>query len=748
MKNKRSLRLLFLLFICSTINGNLFAQRKKTPPTKVFIIGKQAQNSAAPAAKLSPESERRLESFRLVWQVIKDNYFDQTFSGLNWDNIKKEYEPRVLQTASDKQLYDILQEMINRLNRSHFAIIPPEVYKTIENAKAQAKAGEKSQNAPADAGGDKGDEAKIEDEISSKYGIGVELRLIDNQFVITRIDPNSAAEKAGLKTGFVIEKINNVSLKELLDKIEIYYPNLRTIKKFLPLEVAGWFLNGDKDTTISVSYLDAADQPREIQIKREKLDGKLILIGNNFPVQFFNFETKSLDENVGYVRFNFFALPVIEKFCSALTEFKNKKAIIIDLRGNLGGLIGTVVGISGMMTDKQIDLGTQIYKIGSENLLATAKAKNFKGRIVFLVDNLTVSAAEMFAASLQENNRALVVGEKTAGEALPSISVSLPTGAVLLYPIANYKTHDGNYLEGKGVEPNFIVNRERKSLLEGKDNQLETALKIIKEDTAFPKSIPEDSANKITVNNEPPLPLPKAKVLGAVNIKIPAPIAEKEPKEIKDEKSLRIIADFINKIGGEEALRGINSYALNGTAELKIKGTVVKAEISLYRQKPDRYSEIMKSESLGEIREVFNGKNHSVQTDYGVNRDFPLNVDTTDVEIFSPINNLLDKNYFKSLTFQGVFERQGRKTNIIEAKTSENFSAALAFDAETKLLVSYALQYSTISLGDYRKVENLLLPFSIARENIMSISLDEIKLNPAIEENNFKKKENCYDKPD
>jgi carboxyl-terminal processing protease len=131
-----------------------------------------------------------------------------------------------------------------------------------------------------------------------------------------------------------------------------------------------------------------------------------------------------------------------------------------------------MVGLSGMLTDKSIDLGTSIYKVGSENMVALSKGEKLKGRLVFLVDNQTVSAAEIFSAALQENNRALIVGDKTAGEALPSVSVELPTGAVLLYPIANYKTRNGNFLEGRGVEPNFVVALDRQSLLTGKDAQL------------------------------------------------------------------------------------------------------------------------------------------------------------------------------------------------------------------------------------------------------------------------------------
>ncbi len=70
----------------------------------------------------------------------------------------------------------------------------------------------------------------------------------------------------------------------------------------------------------------------------------------------------------------------------------------------------------------------------------------------------------------------------------------------------------------------------------------------------------------------------------------------------------------------------------------------------------------------------------------------------------------------------------------------------MAFDVETKLLVSYIQQFYAVSYGDYRQIENLLLPFDVEREGFMNIELEEIKLNTPIEESNFIKKENCFDR--
>ena len=758
MKNGKILLFLILFVWLFGTNENISAQKRKSPPRRNVGVKTTKIFSVVPPRALPPEQQRRLDSFNFVWQTIKSNYFDQTFSGLDWDKIKKEFEPRVLKTASDNQLHDILQEMINRLDRSHFAVIPPEVYQAIERAKAEAKAKDEKQIAANEQENSEEvtEEDIISEDYSARFGIGIDLRLIDNRFVITRIEKNSAAETAGLKTGYTIEKVNDVSLAELLKQIEIYYANIRNIKRHLSAQIIDSMLNGEKDSYVILTVAGEIEPPREIKVQREKLKGEAISLGKNYPEQFLRFETASLNDEIGFVKFNLFALPIVEKFCSAMTQLKDKKAIIIDLRGNGGGILGSLVGLGGMLTEKSIDLGTSIYKIGSENMVALSKAKNYKGKIVFLVDNQTVSAAEIFAAALQENNRALIVGEKTAGEALPSVSVELSTGAVLLYPIANFKTRNGNFLEGKGVEPNFVVALDRKSLLAGEDKQLETALRVIKENKAFPQSL-EGAVTVITGdrNSPPPPPPPPApkpiptqigKKLAEVTIKAVNPPLPPKTIDKKDVKALQIIADFINKIGGAEAYNKINSYTLKGKSAINVRGSKTDLEINIFRQKPGKYAEIMKSEVLGEVRQIYNEKKAFVQADYGLNTDLTTEFDTARIEIFAPINNLIKNDTFKSITYQGIFDRQGRKAHVIEAKTAEYTNVAMAFDVETKLLVSYIQQFYVVSYGDYRQIENLLLPFDVEREGFMNIELEEIKLNTPIEESNFMKKENCFDR--
>lgn len=756
------------LFIFTAADALVAQKRKSARRGSVSVKA----NLIAPS-RSAPEVLRRHETFRQVWDTLRENYFDPTFNNLNWNTIRAEYEPRVFATKTDAELHALLNTMIGRLGKSHLAIIPPEVYRAIESAKVESKAREIARDQRraeriAAGGEDDATEDFDFDDALTEYGIGVDLRIIDEKFVITRIDKDSAAEYAGLKTGYIIDKINGVSLADLLQRVNVYNGKSANVRRYLPFQIVGAFLNGEKDSVVNITYIDETNQPKEKPIRRERLKAETITISRNMPERRLIFETRSLPDDVGYIRFNYFGIAVIEKFCNAVAEFKDKKAIVIDLRGNMGGVLATLVGLGGMLTDTEIDLGTSIYKYNSERLLAESKAKNYNGKLVFLVDNQTVSAAEVFAASVQDAKRAFVVGETTAGEALPSIAVDLPTGAVMQYPIANYKSSKGRFLEGIGVVPDFPAALSRKGLIEGRDEQLDKALALIKDEKSFARlteepALPPDYAGPIIASALPPPPRKITTIKGSTNYSAPAesksngkilydapppppPAAKRSELTGKDPEALKIIADFLASIGGSESIAKIDSYELRGRTELLIKGTKNQFDLEIYREGKSKYSEIMRSDASGEIREIYNGKSHFVQTDYGMNRELPSFSDVVDRDIFAPLRALTDSDYFLSLKSQGIYDRDGRKVHLIDGKSKDGMLIALAFDVETKMLVNFTGSYYGIAFADYEKVGDLTLPHFIERERIMNITLDSIKLNTKIDPANFEKKQNCFDR--
>lgn len=136
-------------------------------------------------------------------------------------------------------------------------------------------------------------------------------------------------------------------------------------------------------------------------------------------------------------------------------------------------------GVAGMLCNQQTSLGTMKMRSGHLNLAVFPQSNPYTGIVVVLIDAHTGSTAEIFTAGLQELGRAIVVGERSAGAALPSLFERLPTGALFQYAIADFQTPKGVLIEGRGVIPDIEVRLTRRALLEGRDPQLEAALSEI-----------------------------------------------------------------------------------------------------------------------------------------------------------------------------------------------------------------------------------------------------------------------------
>ncbi len=752
---------LFLTVIClfSIFLQISFAQKKKKsikktlPKTNGTVSVGLVKDEPIPK-NLTPAQKIRVETFNEVWNTINENYFDLKFNGVDWNKIRAEFTPKVIKLKTDQELHLLLQEMINRLNRSHFFIILPEAYQEIERVKEESRQREAEKISTADKENseentvDKDEETVDKSEIFYQFGLPIDIRIIDTEVVITNIKKDSNVEKAGLKQGYILDKINGVSLKDLITRLQNYNAYSKTLKNQLPAIILS-IMEGEEDSEIEITYLDEDNKPHTVTIIREGLSGELVSVIENVPAQLLDFQKKSLDEKTGYIKFNVFALPVLFKFCETLQEFKGKEALVIDLRGNIGGAFGVLFGITGLLNDKYTKIGTEINRYNQSPLGVFPTPRNFKGKIAILVDGHSVSAAEIFAASMKENGRAVVFGEKTAGEALPALPKNLQTGAVLLYPIANLKTPNGNFLEGKGVEPDFSVLYDRKTLLQGKDKQLDDAFNYLKN-----KQItPETKKNIVVVSDsdEPPPVKPTPKPITNI-AKIgnnPPPIFKVEVENKQDEKALAIVDESVKVLGGEASLRKITSINATGIVELNRAGTIVNGLVEYNRKAPNKIAEILFFEGTGQIREVFDGKNYLVQSlSNGINQQ-NLPSFTNDFGLWADFYEIVNfRELYPNVKLTGVFEREGKKINLIEATSKNGVKVAFAFDLETKFLISRASNYSVVSFENYQKVDDLMFPFTQTRSIIFKYKLTDVKFNTQIDDAKFVKEENCFTKID
>lgn len=393
-------------------------------------------------------TEVRQETFDIVWRTVKEKHFDPTLGGLDWDKVREQYAPRAAAAKSDAEFYGVLRQMLGELHQSHFNIIPPEA--VIEDDSPEPKNG----------------------------GIGIDLRLVDNQAMITRVEPGSRAATAGLRPGFIIKRVDDTNAEQVI----ALFAKSKESQAIRTLRITRTLLariDGAPETTVRIAYLDERDQPREATVARERLKGEMSQRLGNFPPQYTEFEAKRLAGGIGYIRFNVFVVVLTERIKGAIRGMSDAPGIIIDLRGNPGGVGGMAPGIAGVLGEKATSLGTMTMRSGSIRFFVNPQPNPYLGPVVILTDGSSGSTSEIFAGGLQELGRAFVVGERTAGAALPSYFQKLPTGALFQFAIADFKTPKGMLIEGRGVAPDVEVKMNRRALLDGHDPQLDAAIEEI-----------------------------------------------------------------------------------------------------------------------------------------------------------------------------------------------------------------------------------------------------------------------------
>jgi carboxyl-terminal processing protease len=395
---------------------------------------------------VSNPSEIRQITFDTVWRTVKEKHFDPTFGGVDWDKVREKYLPRAAAAKTDAELHEILQQMLGELGQSHFGILPPEA--VASDAASLQKEGD----------------------------IGIDVRALDGRIVITGVEEKSKASAAGLKTGFIIEEIDGQPAQKIFERFSKSKLSAATANLYITRLALGR-INGKPGTSVRLAYLDGGDKRLEAMIEREKLRGEFSPPFGNFPPQHMKFESRRLAGNIGYIRFNIWVIPMMERIREAIRAHSSASGIIIDLRGNPGGVGAMAPAVAGQLETKQVSLGTMRMRAGHTNFVAFPQPNAYKGPVVILIDGLSASTSEVFASGMQDTGRALIVGETSVGAALPSVLERLPTGAVFQYAIADFRTPRGILIEGRGVVPDVEVKLSRGQLIEGRDPQLDEAIK-------------------------------------------------------------------------------------------------------------------------------------------------------------------------------------------------------------------------------------------------------------------------------
>lgn len=412
-----------------------------------------ADQKQAEPALTEQQQAANVESFDTAWETIRDKHWDPKLGGLDWEAVRDEVRPRVAQARTRSEYLAAMNGMIDRFGQSHFGVVPKNLYDQLRE--------------PAGAGPRDGT-------------IGIDACVIDGQVLVTKVDQGTAAAELGVRPGWEILQIDGKPLGPSIAEAEEAFKDKASLD-LIRYHLVAVRLAGEVGKTKAVRFRNGSDEEVTLDVELAPRKGSKFKLGI-FPRSYVWLESERLEGNIGYVGFNAFMDPVnvMPAFEKAVRSFMDCEGIIIDIRGNGGGLPGMAMGMAGWLVEGEEQyLGTMHLRGTEIRLVVNPRPETFHGPVAVLIDGASVSCAEIFSGGMRDLERARLFGTRTAGAVLPASFMELANGDFLYYPVADYFSRSGARLEGVGVAPDVRAPHRRDALLEGRDLAVEEAIRWI-----------------------------------------------------------------------------------------------------------------------------------------------------------------------------------------------------------------------------------------------------------------------------
>ena len=278
-------------------------------------------------------------------------------------------------------------------------------------------------------------------------GIGAEIGLRNNKPTIIKPLENSPAQKAGIKAGEAIVKVN--------DEASSDWSVEKVVSK----------IRGEVGTSVKLTLLSGG-QTREVSVVRQNIVSPAV--------------ESEIDGEIGILKVNRFGddtVSLSRKYASEFVE-KGVKKVILDLRNNPGGTVGAAQGLLGIWLDNQIAMterrGSEIVK----TLRTTGTPILGNMKTVVLINGNSASASEITAGALREYGKATLVGQKSYGKGSVQIVLGLPGGSQMKVTEARWYTPKGKNIDKTGIEPDIKVDLSSDDVNNNVDPQMDKAKSI------------------------------------------------------------------------------------------------------------------------------------------------------------------------------------------------------------------------------------------------------------------------------
>ncbi len=355
--------------------------------------------------------------FLKTWRIIKSKYYDPTLNGQDWMRWNRHYIDRI---KTKEDAYVAINSMLASLDDPYSKFLDEKEYL------------EQTTNI----------DAKI-------VGIGVNIISASGKVIIISVVEDTPAAQKGLKAGDIIMKVDgvNVAGKSVSDVASV--------------------IRGEEGKSVTLEILRGKNKLTAV-IPREEIKIK-------------NIKAEVLDQNIGYIQISsFISSDLSSEFIEALTKTEKCPGLIIDLRGNAGGLMPNAIFIADMFLPEGHIVSIVDRNHQKSDIDAQTKPYAITKPVVLLIDEASASASEILSGALKDNKKAILVGKRTYGKGMIQKIYPLPNATGMNLTIAKYLTPKGYDINKSGIAPDYEVDYTEYDFINDKDPQLDAAKDVLK----------------------------------------------------------------------------------------------------------------------------------------------------------------------------------------------------------------------------------------------------------------------------
>lgn len=385
-----------------------------------------------------------------VWHIIDNDYVDQTYNQVDWQQVRREYLER--EYSDPQQAYKAIRTMLEKLGDPYTRFMDPDEYKNMQ----------------IDTSGE-------------LTGVGLQLTQDEKTKELVVVSPieDTPAYTAGIRSRDVIIAIDGADARTM------------------DMEAAVKLIRGPVNSKVTLT------------VRRDRQELTFNLIRKRIEIHPVRYSFRQEGSTaLGYIRLNQFNANATTEMRSAIQslEQRNVKGYILDLRSNPGGLLYSSIDIARMWIPKGVIVSTVDRRGTGDRQQADNRALTTKPLVV-LVDGGSASASEILSGALQDHKRAVLVGTKTFGKGLVQSVRPLGDGSGLAVTIAKYLTPNGRDINKHGIEPDVTLELDKAQLeaLSQNRDQIGTLA-----DPQYAKALDELNRVLVTQTTSPKTPAQKS----------------------------------------------------------------------------------------------------------------------------------------------------------------------------------------------------------------------------------------------